>query len=224
VQADDLRVDESSLTGEAHPVLKSARTERAGGTARHAVNLAFAGSTVVAGSGCAVVIATGMATEFGRIAHLTQTVRPRLSPLQQEVARLARRVALLSVAMGLGFFALGYWLAGLSLAAGAVFAVGIVLGNVPEGLLPTMTLALALGVQRMARRHALVKRLSSVETLGSCTVICTDKTGTLTKNQMTVRELWIPGCQIEVSGTGYEPRGAFTTIVLCCLPTARHGR
>jgi magnesium-transporting ATPase (P-type) len=208
VQTDDLRVDESSLTGEAHPVLKSARLERAGCLARQAANLAFAGSDVVAGRGRAVVTATGMATEFGRIAHLTQAVRPGLSPLQQEVARLARRVALLSVAMGVGFFALGHWLGGLSLATGAVFAIGIVLGNVPEGLLPTMTLALALGVQRMARRRALVKRLSSVETLGSCTVICTDKTGTITENQMTVRELWIPGGRIEVTGAGYEPKGA----------------
>ena len=205
----DLRVDESSLTGEAHPVHKTAEAEREPpATAIQAHNILFAGSTVMAGSGRAVVTATGMDTEFGRIARLTQEVRQDPSPLQVEVGRVARRVALLSIVMGIGFFVIGYVFAGLPLKEGAIFAIGIVLANVPEGLLPTMTLALAMAVQRMARRNALVKRLSSVETLGSCTVICTDKTGTITKNQMTVRQLWAPGGHAaQISGSGYEPTG-----------------
>ncbi|HZV50639.1 MAG TPA: cation-transporting P-type ATPase [Candidatus Dormibacteraeota bacterium] len=211
VEATELRVDESSLTGEAHPVQKSAQPERGRlRTVLEAHNLLFAGSTVVAGAARGVVISTGMGTEFGRIATLTQSVRQEPSPLQKEVGRVARQVALLSVAMGVVFFLVGYALAGLTLTDGAIFAIGIVLGNVPEGLLPTMTLSLAMGVQRMAKRNAIVKRLSSVETLGSCTVICTDKTGTLTANQMTVRELWAGGHRALLTGSGYRPEGRLT--------------
>jgi P-type Ca2+ transporter type 2C len=208
--AEDLRVDESSLTGEAHPTRKLAGPElNVAPPLLQARNLVFAGSAVASGTARAVVVTTGMTTEFGRIAQLTQGVREAPSPLQIEVARVARQVALLSVVMGVVFFALGFWFAGLPLQAGAIFAVGIVLGNVPEGLLPTMTLALAMGVQRMARRNAIVKKLAAVETLGSCTVICSDKTGTITQNQMTVRELWTCGRSALVTGSGYEPRGNF---------------
>jgi P-type Ca2+ transporter type 2C len=210
IEAADVRCDESSLTGEAVPVHKTADPEPAPpATPTQAHNLVFAGSTVTSGAATAVVTATGMGSEFGRIAALAQAVRAEPSPLQVEVGRVARRVALLSVAMGGVFFGVGYLVAGLTLREGAIFAIGIVLGNVPEGLLPTMTLALAMGVQRMAARKALVKRLSSVETLGSCTVICTDKTGTITRNQMTVRQLWVPGRLATVTGAGYAPQGAF---------------
>ncbi len=210
IEASDLRSDESSLTGEAVPVHKTAHAEPAlPPTPIQAHNMVFAGSTVTSGGATAVVTATGMTTRFGRIAALTQAVQPEPSPLQVEVGHLAQRVALLSLAMGVGFFAVGYLLAGLTLRDGAIFAIGIVLGNVPEGLLPTMTLALAMGVQRMAARKAIVKRLSSVETLGSCTVICTDKTGTITTNQMTVTQLWASRRLATVTGTGYVPDGAF---------------
>ena len=203
VDAADLRSDESSLTGEAVPVHKVAEPEPGPPkTAIQAHNVVFAGSTIISGDATAVVVATGMHTEFGRIAQLTQAVRQEPSPLQVEVGRVAQRVALLSVAMGVGFFLIGYLVAGLTLRNGAIFAIGIVLANVPEGLLPTMTLALAMGVQRMAARKAIVKRLSSVETLGSCTVICTDKTGTITKNQMTVKEVWAVGTPRHGVGSG----------------------
>src|SRR5581483_7223118 len=209
VEAADLRVDESSLTGESHPVHKTHLPETSATVpVVQAHNMIFAGTSVSSGNGRAVVAATGMAREFGRIAHLTQAMRQGPSPLELEVARVARQVTILSVAMGGVFFAVGHWFAGLSLQAGALFAVGIVIGNVPEGLLPTMTLALAMGVQRMAGRQAIVKRLSAVETLGACTVVCTDKTGTLTENEMTVRALWVPnGCTAEVTGAGYELQG-----------------
>jgi magnesium-transporting ATPase (P-type) len=208
VEAVDVRADESSLTGEAVPVHKSADAEQQPPrTPMQAHNMVFAGSSVTSGSATAVVVRTGMRTEFGRTAALTQSVRPEPSPLQVEVGRVAQRVAVLSVGMGVGFFVLAYMVAGLTLRGGAVFAIGIVLGNVPEGLLPTMTLALAMGVQRMAARNAIVKRLSSVETLGSCTVICTDKTGTITKNQMTVKEVWAGGKLATVGGAGYAPEG-----------------
>jgi magnesium-transporting ATPase (P-type) len=208
VETVDLRMDESTLTGEAHPVHKVAHPEVLNGRPIvQSHNAVFSGSSVLSGRALAVVVNTGMATEFGKIAHLTQVQTTGPSPLQLEVARVARRVALLSVIMGAGFFLLGYGLAGLPPRDGAIFAVGIVLGNVPEGLLPTLTLSLAMGVQRMARQNALVKRLSSVETLGSCSVICTDKTGTVTENQMTVRELWASGQIAKVTGSGYDSRG-----------------
>jgi Ca2+-transporting ATPase len=210
IEAADVRSDESSLTGEAVPVHKTAVAEQAmPPTPIQAHNMVFAGSTIISGGAKAVVTATGMRSQFGRIAALTQAVQPEPSPLQVEVGRVARRVALLSLVMGGVFFVVGYLVAGLTLRDGAIFAIGIVLGNVPEGLLPTMTLALAMGVQRMAARNALVKRLSSVETLGSCTVICTDKTGTITKNQMTVKQVWVPGRLATVTGAGYVPEGVF---------------
>jgi P-type Ca2+ transporter type 2C len=211
VEAVDLRVDQSALTGESHPAHKAPGPESRLARVADAHSLILAGTTVTAGSARGVVVRTGMTTEFGRIAHLTQAVGDDISPLQREVASVARRVALLSVVMGLLFFAVGFTFAGLSLRDGAIFAVGIVIANVPEGLLPTMTLSLAMSVQRMARRKAIVKRLSSVEALGSCDVICTDKTGTVTSNEMTVREVWTAaGRTATLSGAGYEPTGGIS--------------
>jgi potassium/sodium efflux P-type ATPase len=151
-----------------------------------------------------------MATEFGKIAHLTQSVGEEQSPLQKEMGRVTRQVSAMAVGIGITFFFLAVALAGVGLAESFIFAMGMIVAFVPEGMLPTVTLALALGTQRMARRHALVKRLSAVETLGSTTVICTDKTGTLTQNEMTVREVWFGDRRLSVSGTGYAPEGSFS--------------
>ena len=146
----------------------------------------------MSGRAKALVFATGMRTEFGQIAHLSQHVPEVLSPLQKEIARLRRLVALLSCVLGLFFFCIGR-IVGMSFWANLIFAIGVIVANVPEGLLPTLTLALALGSQRMARRNALIRHLPSVETLGSATVICTDKTGTLTQGRMTVKRLFLSG-------------------------------
>ncbi len=194
VERTRLRVDESALTGESWPV----EPERD----------VYAGTYVTAGSGLAVVTATGMATRFGRIAELAQRTRAGPSPLERELRHVTRFVALLSVAAGALFFVVAGFL-GMGWQERFVFAVGVTVANVPEGLLPTVTLALALATQRMARRNALVRRLSSVETLGETTVICTDKTGTLTENQMTAVRLWTPRLEVEVEGAGYEPYGRF---------------
>ena len=172
---DALRVDESTLTGESVPVSPSERV--------------YAGTYVTAGVGEAVVTATGMATRFGRIAELTQRTRPERSPLERELDRLTRVVAVFAVAIGVVFFVVA-GLAGMAVDDRFVFAIGVTVALVPEGLLPTVTLSLALATQRMARRNALVRRLSAVETLGETTVICTDKTGTLTENRMTVQRVW----------------------------------
>lgn len=210
VDAADLRVDQSTLSGEAHPVRKTAEAVlRAGLTRVELPNLVFAGTSVAAGTGTAVVCATGMASEFGTIARLTQTVDDALSPLQRELVHTTKIVTLIAVSVGFLFFALAVVLAGVTPADSAMFALGMIVAFVPEGLLPTVTLALAMGAQRMARRQALVKRLSAVETLGCTTVICTDKTGTLTQNAMTVCELWLVGRQLTVTGVGYAPEGQF---------------
>jgi magnesium-transporting ATPase (P-type) len=204
----DLRLDQSMLTGEAHPVLKTSEAVLHGNLARAELpNLVFAGTSVVAGTGTAVVITTGMATEFGRIAHLTQSVGAEPSPLQKELRRVTKTVTVLATSLGLLFFVLAIALAGVDLADGFIFAMGIIVAFVPEGMLPTVTLALALGVQRMAKRHALVKRLSAVETLGCTSVICTDKTGTLTQNEMTACAVWLPTRQLAIAGAGYAPEG-----------------
>jgi magnesium-transporting ATPase (P-type) len=211
VREAELRVDQSTLSGESHPARKTAEAVLRDDLAHVELpNMVFAGTSVAAGTGTAVVVATGMATEFGKIAHLTQSVGEEQSPLQKEMGRVTRQVSAMAVGIGITFFFLAVALAGVGLAESFIFAMGMIVAFVPEGMLPTVTLALALGTQRMARRHALVKRLSAVETLGSTTVICTDKTGTLTQNEMTVREVWAGGRRFSVSGTGYAPQGSFS--------------
>jgi P-type Ca2+ transporter type 2C len=172
-------------------------------------NLVFAGTSVSSGMGKAVVIATGMGTEIGKIAYLTQTVKEDLSPLQKEVNRIGKLISFISVVTGLIFFFFGLSFTKMTVFAAGMFAIGIITANVPQGLMPTLTLALAMAVQRMSKRKALIKKLSSVETLGCANVICTDKTGTLTTNQMCVRKIWINDKVVEVSGSGYEPAGEF---------------
>jgi magnesium-transporting ATPase (P-type) len=195
LSAAGLRVDQSALTGESHPVFKlpAAGNNRASVPVRERAELVFAGTAVVVGTGRFVVRAIGMQTEIGAIAQLTQAVPETPSPLQREMVRVTRLVSVLAAALGTGFFVLGVATGVFPLAEGFLFALGVIVANVPEGLLPTLTLALALGVQRMVRQGCLVKRLSAVETLGATTVICTDKTGTLTQNRMAARCVWIGG-------------------------------
>ncbi|MDE4542198.1 cation-transporting P-type ATPase [Thermoanaerobacterium sp. R66] len=209
IEAFEMRTINAALTGESEPVRRTSDVVLDEDVSLiQAPNLVFMGTNVASGSGTAVVYATGMNTQFGKIASLTQTISAEQSPLQKQLTRVAKVIAYLSLVMGVFFFLLGL-LMGRSLVDTFMFAIGIITANVPEGLLPTVTLALAMGVQRMAKRHALVKKLSSVETLGGATVICTDKTGTLTQNEMTVREIWTKVAYYNVSGVGYEPKGDF---------------
>ncbi len=192
VEAFGLRVNLATLTGESQPVTRTAEADPEAADPLTARNLLFAGTTVLSGECRAVVFATGMRTEFGQLAHLTQTTGDTESPLQREIRRVSRLVALLAVGLGVVFFAVGQAI-GLPFWANFMFAIGIIVANVPEGLLPTVTLALAMATQRMARRNALVRHLPAVEALGAATVILTDKTGTLTENRMSVRELYVAG-------------------------------
>lgn len=211
IDSQELRVDNSVFSGETKPTYKMAEPVEAEKNFlwTEIPNLIFAGTNVASGSGKAVIIATGMHTEIGKIAYLTQTVKEELSPLQKEINRLTKMITLIAIAMGFIFFFIGKLFTSMSLAGVAIFAIGMILANVPEGLLPTVTLSLAMAVQRMSKRNVLVKKLSSVETLGSTNVICTDKTGTITTNQMCVKKIWINGKVIEISGSGYEPKGNF---------------
>ncbi|MDF2870798.1 MAG: cation-transporting P-type ATPase [Anaerocolumna sp.] len=146
-------------------------------------------------------------TEFGKIAHLTQSMEADESPLQKELNRLTRQISIIAISFGVFFFVAAIFFVKEKVAASFIFALGMIVAFIPEGLLPTVTLALAMAVQRMSKRNALVKKLSSVETLGSTSVICTDKTGTLTQNEMTVSHLWLAEKEYQVTGVGYEANG-----------------
>ena len=212
VEAFGLRVNTATVTGESLPRACHADPQPAV-SPLFADNIVLAGTAVVSGQARAVVYATGMRTEFGKIAHLTQTAGEASSPLQREIARLSRLVALLATGLGGAFFLIGQAL-GLPFWENLLFAIGIIVANVPEGLLPTVTLSLAMATQRMAKRNALVRHLSAVETLGSTTVILSDKTGTLTQNRMSVRRLWLGGEEVTAETLEAEPRLAVTHLAL----------
>lgn len=212
ISAAAFSVDESILTGESKPVRKHPGNalparEQKEKPASDTHSEVYTGTTVSSGTCRAIVTATGMRTKFGRIAELAQTITDEPSPLQRELGRVTQSVTLLAVSIGTLFFALALTIAKVDLSQGFIFALGMIVAFVPEGMLPTVSLALAIGVQRMARGNALIKRLSAVETLGCTTVICTDKTGTITKNQMTMRKIWTLDEEIELTGDGYCPHG-----------------
>jgi calcium-translocating P-type ATPase len=185
-----VEMDVSTLTGESLPVLREADPFDTHGPVLEARDLVFSGTNCTEGEATAVVFNTGMRTELGRIAALSQRVGHDQSPLEKQVKHVARLIAVVAVAMGIAFIPLGTLVGGLSLSNAVNFAIGLLVANVPEGLLPTITLALAVGVRILARKGVLVKRISAVETLGSTSVICTDKTGTLTLNRMRVTRGW----------------------------------
>jgi sodium/potassium-transporting ATPase subunit alpha len=187
IESNYLMVNNAPLTGESESRPRSHKPFD--GDTLESPNIVFAGTLVISGSGKAVAFATGMSTEFGKIAHLTSAVESGLSPLQKEILKVSRIIVVIALTTGIFFFAIGT-LTGRSFWHNLLFAIGITIANVPEGLLPTVTLSLAMGSQRMARKKALIKTLTSVETLGSVTVICTDKTGTLTQNRMEVQKTW----------------------------------
>lgn len=217
-----LRVNNATITGESAPVAKD-KNQSAESEALHSKNILLAGTSIFSGEAQALVYSTGMNTEFGKIARLTQATVESLSPLQKEIVRLSRIIALIAISVGIFFFSVGLFI-GISIWDNTIFALGIIVALVPEGLLPEVTLALATCAQRMAKRNALVRHLPAVETLGCTTVICTDKTGTLTLNRMKVRLLFLGSQLIEITGDadlGVPPHLAqlssiFTTIAYNC--------
>ncbi len=209
LETTSLYLNLSSLNGESAPAARQSEPSQKANPLS-AKNMVFAGTTVVSGSGTAVVSAIANATEFGKIASLTKNVQKSLTPMQREIIRITRILTVIALIMGLVFFVLGLFSAKGALMA-SIFALSLIVANVPEGLLPTITLSLSLASQRMAKRNALIKNLDSVETLGSASVICTDKTGTLTRNEMTMRSIWLTGGElVNISGEGYRETGEFS--------------
>jgi calcium-translocating P-type ATPase len=215
-----VEVDLSTLNGESAPALRSAAPTDASVPRIEARDLLFSGTSATGGEARGVVFATGMRTELGRIAALSERVKEEPSPLESQVRKVAWLIAAIAIAMAVAFVPLAIVGAGLSLKNSVVFAVGLLAGNVPEGLLPVITLALAVAVRRLARRGALVKRLSAVETLGSTDVICTDKTGTLTENRMSPVAAWTLGGEVSLEsdrpGRGSDALRALAAVARAC--------
>ena len=197
VEAFGVRVNNATITGESLPSSRDAAPCEETELIRSR-NILLAGTSLVSGEAKALVFATGSHSAFGQIARLTQETTDTISPLQTEISRVSRIVAGLSLSLGVVFFFIGQAI-GLPFWANFIFAIGIIVANVPEGLLPTVTLSLAMASQRMAKRNALIRHLPAVEALGCTTVICTDKTGTLTQNRMSARRVFIAGNLVDVS-------------------------
>jgi len=219
IEAVNLLIEEAALTGESVPVAKDVAPLANGDVALgDRKNMAYAGTAVTYGRGCAVVVATGLHTEFGKIARMLQTVETRKTPLQDNLDRAGRvlvwaALVVVAVIVGAGL------LRGQPFIEMLLFGIALAVAVVPEALPAVVTISLAIGVQRMVKRHALVRRLQAVETLGSTTVICSDKTGTLTKDEMTARKTFVAGQMLEVTGAGYEPRGQFLNQGLAIEPS-----
>ena len=210
LQAMNLRADEASLTGESLPSEKeSGAIFSAEATPGDRKNMVFAGTAISYGRATALVVGTGMQSEFGRIARMLQGVKTEKTPLQKNLDKVGSLLARAAFVIVLVIVAFGVY-RGQSFIEMLIFGIALAVAVVPEALPAVVTISLALGVQRMVKRHALMRRLSVVETLGSTTVICSDKTGTLTRDEMTVRVLYTSGTLIEVSGSGYLPEGSLT--------------
>ncbi len=206
IESVNLRTNDFSLTGESMPQDKHSKrlTKKAGLADRD--NMAYLGTTVAAGNARGVVVATGMNTEVGRIAGLTQEEQKSRSPLQLEIQYIAHRITIMAAIIAVFIFAVSVW-QGLGFSLAILLALGLAVAVVPQALPMQITVALSNGVARLAGENAVIRKLSSVETLGSTEVICTDKTGTLTRNEMTVKYIWFDGRQYELTGNGYEPKG-----------------
>ncbi len=218
VEAFSVRVNNATVTGESLPASRDAEPCDEP-EPMHSRNTLLAGTSLVSGEAKALVFATGSHSAFGKIAKLTQATADTISPLQLEIVRVSRIVAGLALALGVIFFFVGRAI-GLPFWANFIFVIGIIVANVPEGLLPTVTLALAMGSQRMAKRNALIRHLPAVEALGCTTVICTDKTGTLTQNRMSAKRLFIGGRMFETIPEQLAaligPHHRFFEVAACC--------
>ncbi|MEM2050067.1 MAG: cation-translocating P-type ATPase [Thermoproteota archaeon] len=204
----NLRVNEASLTGESVPVVKETSPLPENTPVSERRNMVFSGTQVVGGKGKAVVIATGMNTEFGKIARNVATVKKEETPLEKRAREIGKWLGMIALTISAAMIIIGVW-RGIPLLQILLFSVALAVAAVPEALPAVVTGSLAIGMYRMAKRNALVRRMPAVETLGSVTVICSDKTGTLTKGEMTVRRIYTLEKRIEVTGVGYEPRGSF---------------
>jgi len=207
LRARNLRVDEAVLTGESVPVDKTVAPVDAGAALGDRLSMTFSGTFVAAGQGTGIAVGTGAATELGRISSMIGAVERLTTPLVRQMSHFARQVTFAVLTLSLLVFAYAALVQAYSLDEAFMAVVGLAVAAIPEGLPAVMTIALAVGVQRMASRNAIIRRLPAVETLGSVSVICSDKTGTLTRNEMTVRTIMTALARVEVAGAGYRPEG-----------------
>jgi magnesium-transporting ATPase (P-type) len=210
IETRQLRVEEAALTGESEPVEKDVAAVDAHAVTGDRSCMAYSGTLVVYGQARGVVIATGAATEIGRISGMIASVDTLETPLLRQMARFGQQLTAVILLLAALTFSFGVWVRNYDWPEMFFAAVGLAVAAIPEGLPAIMTITLAIGVQRMAKRNAIIRRLPAVETLGSVTVICSDKTGTLTRNEMTVQRILTADCVFEVSGSGYSPHGGFS--------------
>ncbi|ALO45257.1 ATPase, P-type (Transporting), HAD superfamily, subfamily IC [Pseudohongiella spirulinae] len=210
LQVSSLEIQESLLTGESVPVSKQTKAVAIDAPLGDRSGMAFSGTLVTSGQGRGIVVSTGAATELGRIGHLLTDVQQISTPLLRQISQLSKWLTGFIFAMALSVLAFGYLLRGMPFDELFVIVVGLSVAAIPEGLPAVLTVTLAIGVQAMARRNAVVRRLPAIETLGALSVICTDKTGTLTRNEMMVASVVFADQNLKVSGEGYEPAGEIT--------------
>lgn len=210
LETNDFEVTEATLTGESTPVAKNSEKIEGARYLPEQKNMVFSGTLVTQGRATAVVTATGRETELGKIAILIEKAKEKVTPLQKDLAYLGRWLGVVTIVICALIFLLEYLTLDESLIDTLMAAISLAVAAIPEGLPAVVTISLALGVQRMARKNTLIRKMPSVETLGCCSVICADKTGTLTHNQMTVRKLFVNGEIIEITGEGYSLKGSFS--------------
>lgn len=211
ISADGLFVDNSMLTGESVPVDRNEKPAKRGeGSIIECENLVFAGTMVTGGSATGIVFATGSATQIGNISSSTAEIETQKSSLEIQIERITKIVAIIAVVIGIITFLLSVFVTELKVSAALLFAIGIIVANIPEGLMPTVSLSLALSVVRMAKKKALMRKQSAVETLSATSVICTDKTGTLTRNEMFTKAIWTADGVAEFGGEGFSKQGSIT--------------
>ncbi|WP_232423535.1 MULTISPECIES: cation-translocating P-type ATPase [Bacillus] len=208
----NLFVDNSMLTGESVPVNRDEVCEDLQGDIINSRNLLFAGTSITGGDAKGVVLATGKNTQLGNITQTTATITKGKSSLEIQIQRITKVLSIIAGVIGILAFSISLFVSNFTVNAALIFAIGIIVANIPEGLMPTVSLSLALSVQRMAKKNALVRKQSAVETLSSTTVICTDKTGTLTQNKMFAKRIWTADGIIEIDGDGYGKAGKLTGI------------
>ena len=214
IEANNLQVNEAPLTGESVPVEKGTEKVAKDAAILDKTNMVFSGTAVTCGKAKALVISTGMNTEFGKIAGQVSAVEKKETPLEKRTKEVGKWLGLAALAVSVTVIVLGV-ARGLDLLEMFLFGIALAVAAVPEALPAIVTGSLAIGMYKMAKRNALVRKMPAVETLGSTTVICTDKTGTLTKGEMTVRKVYTAGVTVDVSGVGYSPKGEFEAKATC---------
>ena len=232
IKSKDLRLEESPLTGESTSVDKTTEPADEDAIIGDQSSMAFSGTSVTYGKARGVVVFTGQETEIGKINRMISEVQQITTPLLQQIEKFGKWLSLIILTVSALFFAFGYFIREYPVSEIFLAVIGLIVAAIPEGLPAIMTITLAIGVQRMAGRNAIIRRLPSVETLGSVNVICSDKTGTLTRNEMTVKTIITAEKEYQVEGTGYEPKGNIThndkevdpeedKVLLSLLQTAR---